>query len=106
MAQKPWIQTAACRSREACDACPYCLERAKDSTAWPLHSEEKGRVGCEDVWEPPVDRQCPYGVTWADGRKKREALLVRRVANGRVTLDEAVTAAEALGLELDTPTKT
>ena len=106
MAKKPWIQTGTCRSREACDACPYCLKRPKGSVVWPLHSEDKGRVGCEDVWAPPADGRCPYGVTWAEGRKKREALLVRRVAKGRVTLDAALTAAEGLGLELDAKTKT
>ena len=95
-----WTEGGACRSRQHCDG---CLGNAAWRKGQLAILDEKGIPAWSDF--PPLGK-CPYGETLRAAKGRRAALLVRRVANGRVTLDEAVTAAEALGLELDTPTKT
>ena len=93
-----WITSNACRSREHCD---FCL----GNEAW-----HKSQCNLRDgegnpAWMMPKFGTCPFAETVAKGKARRADTLVRRVAAGTVTLEAALTAAEGLRLELDTPTK-
>jgi len=111
MPEKPrWDESEGCRSRLHCDFCPYVLERPDTPLArkyrWDVAARvtPEGKVlkpGLEDIYDPPPDRRCPYGVTHLDGQRVRAQVLVDRVERGQILLEQALAAAQELGIDLN-----
>ncbi|KKL64477.1 hypothetical protein LCGC14_2164640 [marine sediment metagenome] len=81
-----WTETYHCESRSHCD---FCL----DGKRWyKLLS---------DRFVMPKQGTCPFGETLAAAKARRVDVLVSRVKNGSVSLEEALVTAESLGMDLE-----
>ena len=96
-----WTDTFHCESREHCDACPYVLERKAGFTKHMLVLRHDDGAGIEDVYAPPENSICPFGITHAMGQRARGLLLVERVTKGIITAEAAIAVAEKLGIDLE-----
>jgi len=105
-----YTESEGCKSRLHCDFCPYVLERPATPKAekyqWDLAARLTAesdvlKSGLEDIYDPPPGGRCPYGVTHLDGQRVRAQVLVDRVERGQIVLEQALAAAQELGIDLD-----
>ncbi len=111
--KRPWVDGPACRVRPLhCNWCPYVPGRPQDyvsiNSCWPRTDvycadppHDLLMPGLENDWTPPPDYRCPFGLTFEGVRQDLALLVVRRVAQGKFTAEEAIESLEALGIDVD-----
>ncbi len=112
MEKRPWTDGAACRDRPVhCAYCPYVFARPVEyaDVEWlfpikDVYCKEDGTLvkpGLENSFTPPPLRRCPWGETFDGAREACAERTVQRVADGKITAQQAIDSLTALGIDVD-----
>ncbi len=113
VAKRPWVDGPACKVRTLhCNWCPYLPERPREYVGINFHWPRKDVFcadpshdllvrGLENDWTPPPDYRCPFGMTFDGVRTDLVELVVRRIADRKITAQQAIDSLTALGIDVD-----